>query len=202
MALSLGTQEFKEAGPLENGTYHLRIDTIAQEYGALKVGMTVLAGTKPEMAGRKLSEMFNLEGKALNRLYVLAMACGIVPIGDAAPLNPKRLEQLKASGQNCDIDEQHFIGRSFIGTSELKPYQGKKEELAGKSFPNLDFRIYSVWKSQELACPLDQANAQYMAGLVPKPASMTPPPPAAPPAAPVAPAAPTAPAPAASDFFK
>lgn len=196
MALSLGTQDYS-TGMLDGGIYHFGISkSEVGKSGKLEVECKVLAGTTGGQVGKHQTEFFGLDGKALNRLYSLAIACGIVPVGDAAPLTPQRLQQLQAAGQPCNIDEAQFVGRSFIGEVVLEEYKGADPEKAGRKYPNVGFRIHSVYKSSELKCPLDQANAQYMAKLLPPPPQASAP--AAP--APVA-AAPAAPAAAANSFF-
>jgi hypothetical protein len=203
MALSLGTQDYS-TGMLDGGIYHFLISKSAVgNSGKLEVECQILAGTTGGQVGKRQTEFFGLDGKALNRLYSLAIACGIVPVGDTAPLTPQRLQQLQAAGQPCNIDEAHFVGRSFIGEVVLEEYKGNDPEKAGRKYPNIGFRIHSVYKSKEFNCPLDEFNAKLMAKLLPPPqggtGGTTPPAGSGAPVAP--PPAPAAPAAAANSFF-
>ena len=140
MALSLGTEDYS-TGMLDAGTYHFGISkSEVGKSGKLEVECHILAGTTGGQVGKRQTEFFGLDGKALNRLYSLAIACGIVPVGDAAPLTSQRLQQLQASKQPCNLDEAQFVGRSFIGEVVLEEYKGQDPEKAGRRYPNIVFR--------------------------------------------------------------
>ena len=168
MALNLATNDYS-SGMLEAGIYHFAIAGVKPDNSNLIVECKILAGTTPGQVGKTQNEYFNLSGKALNRLFALAIATGLKPIGEQAPLTSQRLQQLQAQGQPCNIDENQFIGRSFIGEIQMEKYVGQDPEKQDKSYPRLGFRIHSVYRSMDLGCPLDQANAQFMATVLPPP---------------------------------
>lgn len=137
------------AGGVEAGEYHWMIEEVDVQHNdgrtSLKVVSSVLAGTTAGQVGRKQTEFFQLEGKAVDRLRRLLVSTGIMSD-----------EQWVANiGRPLEFDEMLLKGRQFCSRIKLEPYRGSKPEHQGKNFPAMNFDIWSVWDKKAAHIPKD-----------------------------------------------
>ena len=161
---------------------HLMVEDATAEtssYGtSVKAKFSVLAATDPGQVGKSITEFFQCEGKAVDKLYNLAEAVGIV--------TPEQRKAAAAQGVGMDIDETAFKGKQLCGQIKMEanmrknPVTGAYEEDPEKPgpYPRLGFRTFSVHDKKAEGIPKDQ---QFFA-LVPKPGKPGEPPAASSPA--------------------
>ena len=143
-------------GSVEAGEYHWTIEEVSVEtfdgVQSLKVVSTVEAGNPASQVGHKHTEFFNLSGKAVDRLRRLLVATQIMTD-----------EQWVANiGKPLDFDEMLLKSRQYCARVKVEPYQGKKPEHQGKSFPRIGFDIWSIWDEKAKHIPKNAAVTPLM----------------------------------------
>jgi len=165
---------------------HLLIEdcSVETQYGtAVKCVFQVLAASDASQKGKQVSEFFPCEGKAVDKLYNLAEAAGIITA-----------EQRKAAadaGLGLDIDESLFKGRQICASVKMEPNM-TKNEATGKyepdkekpgPYPRIGFRTFSVHSPKAIRIPKDKQFLGMLTQQAGGPATQQQPPAAAAPAA-------------------
>lgn len=139
---------------------HLMIDDAVAEtstYGtSVKVKFSVLACTDSSQVGKSLTEFFQVDGGAVDKLYNIAEAVGLITH-----------EQRKAAAERnvgMDIDETRMKGRQLC--AEIKMEQNMRKNVATGNyevdpekpgpFPRIGFRSFGVFSPKAKDIPKDQ----------------------------------------------
>ena len=123
---------------------------------SVKCKFTVLASTDPGQAGKEQSEFFSCEGKAVDKFYNLAEACGVITA-----------QQRKAAadqGAGLEVDEKLLKGRQLCASIKMEdnmrknPSTGQYEVDPEKPgpFPRIGFRSFAVTDKKAEGIPKDQ----------------------------------------------
>ena len=149
------TKESNPAGGglIPAGRYHFSIEEAKEVVNGdrvnVEVHVTALAGTNPAGVGSTYKDFFPVVGKAVDRLFSLAVATGV--------LSKDTWNAAKQADADIEVNETEMIGRTFCGEIQLKEYKGQNAEHQGKHFPSLDFRIWSPTDPKAADIPKDPA---------------------------------------------
>jgi hypothetical protein len=154
---------------------HLIIEAqeVSTQHGtAVKCKFQVLAATDPSQKGKEHSEYFPAEGKAVDKLYNLAEAVGII--------TPEQRKAAAQAGQGLAIDENLLEGRQLCAEIVMEPNM-RKNAVTGQlevdpdkpgPFPRIGFRTFGVNSPKAADVPKD---AQFLGMLGQQPGQSAPP---------------------------
>ena len=129
---------------------------------SVKCRLKVLASTDPGQVGKEQTEFFPCEGKAVDKFYNLAEACGLITA-----------QQRKAAadqGVGMDVDETRLKGQQFCADVKMESNM-RKNQATGQTevdpekpgpYPRIGFRTFSVTDAKAKDIPKD---SQFLAML-------------------------------------
>jgi hypothetical protein len=138
---------------------HLMIDDAIAESNdrgtTVKVTFSVLAGTDHSQVGKRITEFFQCDGKAVDKFYNLAEAAGLITV-----------EQRRAAaeqGVGMDVDETLLKGRQVCAEIKMElqmrtnPATGAREVDPEKPgpYPRIGFRTFALTSPRAKDIPKD-----------------------------------------------
>lgn len=140
---------------------HLWIEEAVAESGnkgvSVRVKATVKAATDSAQVGKSITEFFQIEGNAVDKLYNLAEAVGLITA-------QQRAAAAKA-GVGMEIREDLMRGRQFCAQIKMEPNM-RKNPTTGQNevdpekpgpYPRLGFNTFGVFDDKAKAIPKDPA---------------------------------------------
>ena len=138
---------------------HLLVEDATVEtsqYGtSIKAKFLVIGSTDPQQVGKSVTEFFSCGGKAVDKLYNLAEAVGMI--------TGKQRKAAAEGGVGLEIDETLFKGRQLCGRIELESKvvqdaNGKyiPDPASSTTYPRLGFRTFAVDSAKAKDIPKDQ----------------------------------------------
>jgi hypothetical protein len=139
---------------------HLMVEDASVEHSqngiSVKCVFNVLASTDPAQNGKTQTEYYQVDGKAVDKLYNLAEACGLITVA-----------QRKAAaeqGVGLEIDETQLKGRQLCAQVKMEPNMRKNpatganeiDPLKPGPYPRIGFRTFSVTDAKAKDIPKDQ----------------------------------------------
>ena len=147
---------------------HLMVEDASVEHSqngttSVKCVFNVLASNDPTQAGKTQTEYYQVDGKAVDKFYNLAEACGLI----TAAQRKAAAEQ----GVGLDIDEALLKGRQFCAQIKMEPNMRKNPATGANEvdpvkpgpYPRIGFRTFAVTDAKAKDIPKDQQFLGLMA---------------------------------------
>jgi hypothetical protein len=132
------------------------VDTSQRGDVSLKVAFSVLAGTDHAQVGKRITEYFQVDGKAVDKLYNLAEAVGL--------LTAEQRRAAAEAGVGLEVDETLMKGRTCCGEIKMEPNMRQNPATGAREidpekpgpFPKIGFRTFAVGSKKAEGIPLDK----------------------------------------------
>lgn len=138
---------------------HLMVEDVSLETKngvSVKCVFTVLASTDPSQVGKTQTEYYPVDGKAVDKLYNLAEACGLI----TAQQRKAAAEQ----GVGLEIREDLLKAKQLCAKIQMEPNMRKNPATGATEvdpekpgpYPRIGFRTFAVTDAKAKDIPKDQ----------------------------------------------
>jgi hypothetical protein len=137
---------------------HLMIEdySVETQHGmSVKCAFSVLASTSREQVGKKHTEFFPCEGKAVDKFYNLAEAAGLI--------TADQRKNAAAQGVGLEVDETLLKGRQLCCEIKMEPNMRRNAATGATEidpekpgpYPRIGFRTFAVTSDKAKDVPKD-----------------------------------------------